>query len=624
VAVPLIYGNTILGALDVESSEIDAFTQEDVLTLRTLADQVATATHEARLYAAEREQAWISTALLQVSEATAQASGLDEVLDTVTRITPMLSGVDRCGILLWDPIQEAYRAASSYGLEDKTARFNALRLSAESWADLRLPREVAGVVMLDSSDPRIGEAFAGGATLALPLYARGEMAGVMLVGAPEGQALPARKAALLVGIANQAALAIESAQLLAAQREEAWVNMALLQVAEAVGSQTELHDILTTVVRLTPLLVGVDACLIFLFNSLYRTFEAGEAYGLPRSRLSSFAALSAPADEWQVIGNDLGVPRAVSEALGLRAPQSLALQAKGETVGVMVIDGDSEEVTRGTRRSNILAGIASQTAMAIVNAQLAEESLVRQRLEQELRVARKIQESFLPDRNPSLPGWQIAAMWRSARQVGGDFYDFIAIRDDAERLGVAIADVADKGVPAALFMALCRTLLRVVAIGGRGAAEALIRTNDLILNDARSDLFVTIFYVVLDASSGQVRYANAGHNPPLLVRAASRAVEYLSEHGIALGVMPNILVAEQARRLAAGDVLVLYTDGVTEALNDANEEFGVERLERCTLECLGGSADDIAQAINHALRAYVGDEPPFDDITLVVLKRVGA
>ena len=631
LAVPLIFGKNILGALDVESNERDAFTQEDVFILRTLADQVAIATHEARLYAAEREQAWISTALLQVAEATVQASSLDEVLDTVTRITPMLSGVDRCGILLWDAGQEVYRAANSFGLGERAAAFAALRLGAEEWSDLRQARETDGMLRLDSADGRVGEAFGAGSTLALPLYARGEMAGVMLVGSPEGSTLPARKASLITGIANQAALAIESEQLLAAQREEAWVNMALLQVAEAVGSQTELHDILTTVVRLTPLLVGVEACLIFLFNRSRASFDAGEAYGLPRDRLSTFAALSVPAGEWFLDEGQATVPRQVIESLGLRAPLALSLQAKGDGVGIMVIDGDADSLARSARRANILSGIASQIAMAITNAQLAEESILRQQLEQELKVARRIQQSFLPERSPTLPGWQIAAFWRSARQVGGDFYDFIPVRDESGRMGIAIADVADKGVPAALFMALSRTLLRAVAILGRSPAEALMRANDLILSDARSDLFVTIFYLVLDASlrlrsghaSAQINFANAGHNPPLLVRAIRPMPEYLTRHGMALGVMPGIELAEQSLDVAADDVLVLYTDGVTEALNEAGEEFGLERLERCVIDSRGGSAEDIAQAIQDAIRAHVGDEPPFDDMTLVVVKRAG-
>jgi len=621
LAVPLIFGGQILGALDVESRELNAFTSEDVFILQTLADQVAVATHEARLYAAEREQAWISTALLQVAEATVQAANLDEVLETVARITPMLSGVDRCGILLWDPIQSTYRATSSFGLGERVQTFEALRVEPDAWPELGQAADNGEAFHLELSGDWLGDAFGPGPVLVLPLYARGERAGMMLVGSPEGSQLPGRKATLITGIANQAALAIESAQLLASQREEAWVNMALLQVAEAVGSQTDLHDILTTVVRLTPLLVGVEACLIFLYDAVHGAFMGGDAYGIPRDRLAGFTALRIGREAWQVGEGRAEVPRELVDGLGLQAPLAWSLVAKGEIVGVMVIDGGAQALTGGTRRSNILMGIASQTAMAIANAQLAEEAVARQRLEQELQVARKIQVSFLPEQCPSLPGWQIAASWRSARQVGGDFYDFIDVRDGTNRLGIAIADVADKGVPAALFMALSRTLLRAAAIGGRAASEALARANDLILNDVRSDLFVTIFYMVLDARSGQVGFANAGHNPPLLVRAANRVTQYLDRHGMALGVVPGIELEEQLLQIDDGDALVLYTDGVTEALNDADEEFGLERLERCIISQMGGTADDIAAAINVALREHVGDEPPFDDITLVVLKR---
>ena len=622
LAVPLIFGKNLLGVLDVESTEVNAFTQEDVFILRTLADQVAIAAHEARLYAAEREQAWISTALLQVSEATVQSSSLDEVLDTVTRITPMLSGVDRCGILLWDPVLEEYRAAASYGLNERTDAFRAVRTGASQWTDLEETREGEGLLMLDAADLRLREAFGSGPVLALPLYARGELAGVMLLGSPEGSQLPLRKAALVAGIANQAALAIESAQLLAAQREEAWVNMALLQVAEAVGSQTELHDILTTVVRLTPLLVGVEACLIFLYDKTHAEYFGSDAYGLARERLAMFKSITAPHTMWFSQDGHVAVPPSIVDVLGLRAPMALGLQAKGDVVGIMVIDGDADSLALSARRSNILAGIASQVAMAVVNARLAEESAARQRLERELSLARQIQESFLPDRRPSLPGWQIAAFWRSARQVGGDFYDFIPIRDEFGRMGVAIADVADKGVPAALFMALCRTLLRAVAIIGRSPAETLRRANDLILSDARSDLFVTIFYLTIEPSSGRIAFANAGHNPPLLVRASAAPSERLDRHGVALGVLPGIPLLDQVVEAQPGDVLVLYTDGVTEALNDSSEEFGLERLEQCIIRHQRESADNLAEAIQAALRQHVGDEPPFDDITLVVVKRV--
>jgi sigma-B regulation protein RsbU (phosphoserine phosphatase) len=279
-----------------------------------------------------------------------------------------------------------------------------------------------------------------------------------------------------------------------------------------------------------------------------------------------------------------------------------------------------EELKQTSRAMSILSGIAHQTAIAIENTRLVAELATRQRLEQELKVARDIQASFLPSCCPEVPGWEIGAFWRAARQVGGDFYDFIPLPRDHEAL--VIADVADKGVPAALFMALTRTLTRSATIGShRMPAEVLVRLNEMILADARSDLFVTIFFADL-SPVGRVIFANAGHNPPLIVRAATGEVEYLKPHGMALGVLPEVSLNNQQARLEDGDVLVLYTDGVTDALDARGHEFGLERLEKAIVKHRTKSADGIVAAIQDAVNKFVGDEPPFDDLTLVVAKRV--
>jgi sigma-B regulation protein RsbU (phosphoserine phosphatase) len=271
------------------------------------------------------------------------------------------------------------------------------------------------------------------------------------------------------------------------------------------------------------------------------------------------------------------------------------------------------------RRLNILSGIAGQAAVAIENVHLIAEVATRQLLEKEIDLAREIQKSFLPECCPVIPGWELSALWRSARRVGGDFYDFMLLSNG--NLGIAIADVADKGVPAALFMALSRTLMRATAMGGRTPADALRRTNELILSDARSDLFVTVFYGLLNPKKGTFAYSNAGHNPPIWLSARTGEAQYLSVHGIALGVVADARLSEQSITLDDGDVLALYTDGVTEALNGREEEFGVERLEQIIRANIDRSANDMVGAIDQAVTAFVGDELPFDDLTLVILKR---
>ena len=629
LGAPLIARDELIGILSVEQIKPESYTQDDAEVVFALAGQAALAIANARLYEAEREQAWVSTALLRVAEATTRAAGVDEVLSTVVRITPMLSGVDRCAVLLWDAAQNAFRAAHEYGLNREQSRlFADLRVPPGEWDPLDELRELQMPIRIASPGRQAEVVFGPGCLLSLPLISRGQVAGAMLVGTRDGSPLDSHRAEMITGIANQAALAIESAQLAAAQREEAWVNMALLQVAEAVGSQTELSEVLTTVVRLTPLLVGVEACLVFLWDDGRRAFVAGAAYGLPRDRLSAFHTLHVPGVAWPELEGDesdgavmssQGVPRNISVTLGLHAPRAFPLRAKGLVVGVMVVEGPAEELGKAGRAMNILSGIAHQTAIAIENTRLVAELATRQRLEQELKVARDIQTSFLPSCCPEAPGWQLAAFWRAARQVGGDFYDFLPL--PREHQGLVVADVADKGVPAALFMAVTRTLTRSAAIGGhRTPAEALMRVNELILSDARSDLFVTMFLADL-SPVGRVVYANAGHNPPLVVHAATGEVEYLKAHGMALGVVPEVTLRDQQIKLENGDVLVLYTDGVTDALNARGDEFGLARLEQAIVSHRRRSADGIVVAIQAALSEFVGDEPPFDDLTLIVAKR---
>jgi serine phosphatase RsbU (regulator of sigma subunit) len=529
---------------------------------------------------------------------------------------------------LWDSSQNVFRAAHEYGLSREQSQvFANLRIPAGRWAPLDELRELQVPVRIDSLEGEAGAVFGKGCMLVLPLVSRGQVAGVMLVGTKDGNSLSSHRVEMITGIANQAALAIESAQLAAAQREEAWVSMALLQVAEAVGSPTDLSEILTTVVRLTPLLVGVEACLVFLWDDERRAFVAGSAYGLSRDRLSVFHSLHVPGAAWpepndppdSAVVSAQSVPRNVSVTLGLGEPRAFPLRAKGKVVGMMVVEGRAEEMSETGRAMNILSGIAHQTAIAIENTRLVTELATRQRLEQELKVARDIQTSFLPPCCPDIPGWQLSAFWRAARQVGGDFYDFVPLPRD--HYGLVIADVADKGVPAALFMAVTRTLTRAASLGGhRAPGEVLVRTNEMILSDARSDLFVTMVFADL-SPVGRVVYANAGHNPPLVVRAATSEVQYLKAHGMALGVLPEVTLHDQPIKLENGDVLVLYTDGVTDALDSRGQEFGLKRLEQAIVTHLHHSADGIVTAIQNAVNEFVGDEPPFDDLTLIVAKR---
>ena len=257
------------------------------------------------------------------------------------------------------------------------------------------------------------------------------------------------------------------------------------------------------------------------------------------------------------------------------------------------------------------------SATAVVNNHLYKESAERSRLAQELDVAHNIQASLIPPGNPRIPGCSVAGFWQAARQVGGDFYDFIPLPDGS--WGIVIADVADKGIPAALFMAMSRTIIRTIAYNRVHPSETLMRVNQIIDSEAQSDLFVTVFYAVYDPRKNTLTYANGGHNPPLLLHT-NGSVELLHGDGIALGVIPNVTIIESSVHLQPGDTLIFYTDGVTEAMNEDYDEFGMSRLQVTARNGRYLQAEQIMQAITHAVNQHAGDTPQFDDITLVVLK----
>jgi sigma-B regulation protein RsbU (phosphoserine phosphatase) len=188
-------------------------------------------------------------------------------------------------------------------------------------------------------------------------------------------------------------------------------------------------------------------------------------------------------------------------------------------------------------------------------------------------------------------------------------------------IGFTIADVSDKGMPAALFMVLTRTLIRAMAIGKPTPQEALERANDLIISDAPTDMFATAFYGVLDVDAAKFTYTNAGHNPPLWFRREREELIQLQAHGLALAVHPDIQLPQESIRLEPGDTLLLYTDGVTDALNAQEEEFGTARLADLVAAGADLSAQELVNEILHSVYEFSGDTPQFDDLTMVVLKR---
>jgi sigma-B regulation protein RsbU (phosphoserine phosphatase) len=293
-----------------------------------------------------------------------------------------------------------------------------------------------------------------------------------------------------------------------------------------------------------------------------------------------------------------------------------ALDATQDKVRAFTVGG-VDYITKPFQFEEVLARVETHLALRKLQKQLQDAN---KKMARELALAGEVQTSFLPRELPDIPGWQLSVTLKPARETSGDFYDFISLPNG--RLGIVVADVTDKGAGAALYMALSRTLIRTYAAEYPAQPElALSAANRRILKDTDTDQFVTVFYGILDPATGTLSYCNAGHCPPIFISAQDKDVQKLIRTGIPLGILEDETWKQKAIQLAPGDVLVLYTDGVTDAQNQQGAFFDEDRLLECVRANLGHAAQDIRHAIVTDIDRFVGNMPQFDDIVVAAIVR---
>lgn len=287
-------------------------------------------------------------------------------------------------------------------------------------------------------------------------------------------------------------------------------------------------------------------------------------------------------------------------------------------LGAIVLLGKQSADIFTANDQKLLTTIAGQAATAIQNRRLVAEIQVTQRLKHDLEIAHHIQAGLLPERPPEIPGVELAGLCIPAASVGGDYYDFFTIGNQVD---LVLADVSGHSIGSALVMAATRSVLRAQAMIGRAPAEILAHANQVMSDDmSRANLFITSFYTRYDPDTHILCYANAGHNLPILYRAASGEVELLDAEGIVLGVLPDVPFEEKQADMSLGDVLVIYTDGITEGQNLAGEQFGEERLYALIAEIADDPTQAIADGILSATRIHGRCVDQYDDISLIVMK----
>jgi phosphoserine phosphatase RsbU/P len=643
LCVPLRYRDQIVGILDIQSDKHNAFTEDDRLIFEAVADNIATAIHNADLYRSERWRRQVADGLREVAGLVSADVGVDDVFEAILSELDRNLPVDISAIWLLED-DELYLAACHNC--DEAALEQALYDSPESYQRLMEVLYSEGPILRKPSDPIWITGLVAGyeqdySALAVPLRVGEHPYGVITLAHSTPGRYGHEAQAMTTTFASYAAVAIENARLYDTAQEQAYASAALLQVAQAVVSLNDLDEILGTIIRIMPILVGVQRAALYQWDAERDLFHPSQQYGLSEEEERFFWNRSFAPGEFAFLDscrNETGLCACqLDEQKGLQAWISLdpnqevnlgypgtflfavPIAVKDDLYGVMLIEEAPGGLRFRARRLEIITGIAQQAALAIQNDLLQKEMVVRERLETEVQLARQIQQTFIPETLPQFEEWELAARWKTARQVGGDFYDVFDLPD--RRLGLFIADVADKGVPAALFMALTRTLVRAAVTELESPADAMKRVNDLLIPDTKQGMFVTAVYAVLDMEKKELTYVNAGHNPPLWIKCDG-GVERLRRTGVALGAAEEVIFSQRVITLEKDDSLLLYTDGLTESFDNSGEFFGEGRLMEAIQSNLCSSASDLLDVVEKALLNFVQDMPPADDLTMLVLRRV--
>ncbi len=314
------------------------------------------------------------------------------------------------------------------------------------------------------------------------------------------------------------------------------------------------------------------------------------------------------------------------ESLKIRSFMAVPLIFRGQLSGVLAVANPISGRAFTDTEFSLAKSLGEQCALALQNAEAVSALLMRNKLEFDLRLASSIQRYLLPENLPQTESLEFAVKYLPQQLIGGDFYDFFKLPHG--KIGVVIGDVSGKGIPAAILMALCQTKLRYIAMSGKSPAQTLCLLNSEMVHAMRSDMFITIIYLVIDPKSGEARFARAGHEPPLLARADSdEAAQPLKSSGMALGMVSEELLDEVMEdasfKMNSGDVLVLYTDGLTEAANPEGGEFTAKKLAQTISTLRSRNANDLNDEIIKSVEAFMGPGNKYgDDLTLLTVKKI--
>lgn len=654
IAAPMRVGDKPVGLITLTHSTTNRYGVESIQLTSAFASYAAVAIQNARLFSSAQEQAWIATILLQVAEATQSINTIDELLHTVVRLTPMLLGINGCAFFLHESEQDTFRLAAAHGIKLRPSGEEAAACPSETipaLLEMELTNRTVQVTAPARQLPCVEEDPQVQEYALVPLLSHGKLLGAYLVGFENSTSetvypQTGEMLTILQGIAHQTAIAIENIHLLERQQQETYVSAVLLQVAQTVVSHANMEDVYAAIAPMVPMLVGSQVCFIYLWDETDMTYRLVQAVGVDRkteeamlnrpvsaedARLLEHICINnqnmlVPLDPVELLDpqlwKDVNPQMAVDVDQVLKHPRpvlvGVPLGVKDDNYGAMLVVDSLQQVEYFPKRMEIINGIGRQVSMAIQNDRLQLALVSQERLEREFQLAREIQQTFLPEELPEPEGWQVDARWRPAREVGGDFYDLFWVGN--HQLAVVIADVSDKGISAALYMTLTRTILRTITQQKISPAHVLSKVNELLLRDTPHGMFITGLLGLIDQHTGKLTYANAGHNLPIIWREHTRSLETLQKGGMPLGIIENVNFVDHDILLDHGDTILFYTDGITDT-NSEHDMFGEERLSDTIRRDASHTARSLLLTIDQALMDFQGSMQPADDVTALAIHR---
>ena len=467
--------------------------------------------------------------------------------------------------------------------------------------------------------------------ISIPLIGKGHMIGVIEAINKINGEFDSDDLDIMIGLANQIAVAIDNAHLYRVAKREALAKNLLFEIGIKLSSTLKLDEVLADILNLLSKAVKFDAGGVFLVNPEKGEIDSIFTNGYGADKESQLALKIGQGLIGNVVktGEPVIVPdvskdtRYVSARVDTKSeivvPMTLGENSKDKKViGVLNLESDK---LYGFDRSDLslVQAFALQAAISIERARLHEEILGGKKIEEQLNVAREIQRTFLPQENIQLPGYDISGINIPSGQVGGDYYDFIKIVNS--QTGIIIGDVSGKGVPASLIMASFRASLIAEIRNNYSIRTIAKKVNSLLYESIQPGNFVTAVYSVLDSQNHILTFCNCGHDLPILLRKSGE-VEFLREGGPVLGVSADIEYEERPIFLSPGEIIAFYTDGVTEVFDKNGKQFGIDRLIKCIKDNRNEPAHKIQTIIHRAVNDFASPEHVFDDFTMIILKRL--